>query len=110
MNARHLGGQPALRDAGQVASAVMRPSTVVFGTELFPTAYDKAATLLHSLICSHPFLDANKRTAWAATRAFMLVNRTPCSLGHDEAFALVMGISNDCSSVDVKDLALELGR
>lgn len=64
INARQLGGQAGVRDAGLVQSAAARPRTVAFGTEAYTMIEDKAAALLHSLIWNRPFVDGNKRTAW----------------------------------------------
>lgn len=105
INARHLAGQPAVRDAGQVASAAMRPQTVMFGEEMFPTVAEKAAALLHSLICTHPFVDANKRTAWAAARVFAMLNGLEITLSHDEAFDLVLHIAQSCQDNEIKGIS-----
>jgi death-on-curing protein len=37
INARHLGGQAAVRDVGLVASAAGRPQTIAFGAEAYVT-------------------------------------------------------------------------
>jgi death-on-curing protein len=108
INARHLGGQPAVRDAGLVQSAVARPQTFAFGTEAYPAIEDKAAALLHSIICNHPFVDGNKRTAWAAMEIMLLVNGHVSHLGDDEAFGLVVRIATSCSEIEVKEIAAAL--
>jgi death-on-curing protein len=64
--ARGGGGLEGIRDAALLHAAVARPFTTFDGVELYPTDFDKAAALLHSLIKSHPFLDGTKRTAFAA--------------------------------------------
>lgn len=65
------GGLEGLRDAALLHAAVARPFTTFGGVELYPTDFDKAAALLHSLIKSHPFLDGTKRTAFAAAMYFL---------------------------------------
>ena len=65
------GGMPGLREAGLLHAAVARPFATFGGEELYPTDFDKAAALFHSLIQSHPFLDGTKRTAFAATLYFL---------------------------------------
>ncbi len=52
-------------------SALAAPRQVVFGHELHPTLWDKAATLLTLLIKNHPFCDGNKRIAVLAAREFL---------------------------------------
>ncbi|GAA0946696.1 type II toxin-antitoxin system death-on-curing family toxin [Actinocorallia libanotica] len=105
INARHLGGRAAVRDAGLAASAVSRPGTVAFGEEAYPALEEKAAALLHSVLCNHPFVDGNKRTGWAACRIFLLMNGADSVLGHDEVFDLVLRVAAACSRTEIKGLA-----
>lgn len=105
INARQLGGQAAIRDAGLVQSAAARPGTVAFGVEAYTTIEDKAAALLHSLTCNHPFVDGNKRTVWVACEVFLNINGRITPLTEDEAFDLVIRIATTCSEIEVKDIA-----
>ena len=65
------GGIVGLREATMLHSAVARPFASFGGQELYPTDFEKAAALFHSLIKSHPFMDGTKRTAFAATLYFL---------------------------------------
>jgi death-on-curing protein len=65
------GGLPGLRDAAMLHSAVARPFATFDGKELYPSVFEKAGALFHSLIKSHPFMDGTKRTALAATLFFL---------------------------------------
>lgn len=40
-------------DEGLLQAAVARPRATVFGVDAYPTVWDKAAALLHSLACNH---------------------------------------------------------
>jgi death-on-curing protein len=60
------GGSPGIRSVGGLDAAAERPLTILFGEEQFPTHFDKAAALMDSIIRRHPFVDGNKRTAFAA--------------------------------------------
>jgi len=72
-NERFVGpGQ--LRDFGLLDSATNRPQGTVLGQDAYPTIHEKAGALLHSLARNHPFVDGNKRTAWAATQVFYMMN------------------------------------
>ena len=51
------GGLPGLRDATMLHAAIARPFATFGGSELYPTDFEKAAALFHSLIKSHPFMD-----------------------------------------------------
>ncbi|AKN18920.1 death-on-curing protein [Mycobacterium haemophilum DSM 44634] len=72
-NARFVGPD-LLRDFGLLEAAVLRPQATAFGDDAYPSLHEKAAALLHSLARNHPFVDGNKRTAWAATAVFYHLN------------------------------------
>lgn len=63
------GGTHGIRDKGLLESAVLRPQTGYYNT-----VAEEAAALLESLANNHPFLDGNKRVAFAAAHTFLLVN------------------------------------
>jgi death-on-curing family protein len=64
--ARDGGGLEGIRDAALLHAAVARPFATFGEVELYPTDFDKAAALFHSLIKSYPFMEGTKRTAFAA--------------------------------------------
>jgi len=68
------GGSPGIRDTGLLASALARPAASFGGQDLYPSLAAKAASLMHSLISNHPFVDGNKRVAIAGTELFLQVN------------------------------------
>src|SRR5918992_998681 len=108
INARHLDGQAAVRDVGLVQSAAARPQATAFGIEAYTTLEEKAAALLHSIICNHPFVDGNKRTAWAAMETMLVANGHVSGLTDDEAFDLVIRVATSCSEIEVKEIAESL--
>ena len=63
------GGASGLRDAGALESALHRPQTGYYDTLIH-----EAASLLESLVQSHPFVDGNKRVAFAVTDVFLRIN------------------------------------
>lgn len=69
-----MGHEPRVRDRYLLQKAAARPILVVFGEEMFPMLYDKAAALLHALAAHHLFFDGNKRTATAACARFLRLN------------------------------------
>ena len=69
--ARGGGGLEGIRDAALLHAAVARPFATFGEAELYPTDFDKAAALFHSLIKSHPFMDGTKRTAFASAVYFL---------------------------------------
>jgi death on curing protein len=66
------GGQDGIRDAGLLESALARPRNLMaYGNPDLPAL---AATLGFGIARNHPFLDGNKRTAFVAVEAFLLLN------------------------------------
>src|SRR5579862_6085057 len=63
------GGAPGIRDAGALESALHRPQT-----GYYDTLVHEAAALLESLVQNHPFVDGNKRVAFAAVDVFLRIN------------------------------------
>lgn len=63
------GGSHGIRDRGLLESAVFRPQIGYYND-----IREEAAALMESLANNHPFLDGNKRTAFASVHTFLLVN------------------------------------
>lgn len=63
------GGAPGIRDMGAVEAAAFRPQCGYYGDIV-----EEAAALLESLLINHPFVDGNKRTAFAACDVFLRMN------------------------------------
>jgi len=74
-------------------SALAAPRQVLFGQEMHPSLWDKAATLLISLIRNHPFYDGNKRIAMEATCEFLRRNGWTLSTTREEATAFTTAIA-----------------
>lgn len=68
------GSPPQIRDSNQFKANVNRPATTIFGRDAFPTAWDKAAALLHSFCTTQSLFDGNKRTGWAVCWLFLRLN------------------------------------
>ena len=54
-----------VRDEGLLESALAQPQASFGGELLHPTIQDQAATYFYHLAMNHPFIDGNKRTAFA---------------------------------------------
>ena len=52
-----------------------------------------AASYLIGLVQNHPFVDGNKRTAYAATATFLRLNGHRLGLTQDARFELVLGVA-----------------
>jgi death-on-curing protein len=62
------GGATGIRDAGALESALHRPQT-----GYYETIIHEAAALLESLVQNHPFVDGNKRVAFAVVDVFLRI-------------------------------------
>ncbi len=71
---KKYGGPTGTRDKGLLESAVQRPKSSVFGEDAYPSLFNKAAALCHSLLFNHPFVDGNKRVAFAACHLTLMAN------------------------------------
>ena len=63
------GGSHGIRDPGQLEAALFRPQSGYYNDEI-----QQAAAIWESLSQNHPFIDGNKRTAFAVTYTFLLIN------------------------------------
>lgn len=66
---KRYGGAEGLRDAGALESALFRPQSGYY-TDIVA----EAAALFESLAINHPFVDGNKRVAFAAVDIFLRIN------------------------------------
>jgi death-on-curing protein len=66
---QRYGGAPGLRDAGALEAAMFRPQT-----GYYEDLVAEAAALMESLAINHPFVDGNKRMAFAAADVFLRIN------------------------------------
>lgn len=81
------GGAEGIRDPGLLEAALFRPQT-----GYYPTLIEEAAALWESLSQNHPFVDGNKRTAFAATYVFLAINGLDIIATDDEAQDFVLGL------------------
>ena len=63
------GGASGIRDVGALESALHRPQT-----GYYDTIFHEAAALMESLVQNHPFVDGNKRLAFAVVDVFLRIN------------------------------------
>ena len=63
------GGASGIRDVGALESALHRPRT-----GYYETLIHEAAALCESLVQNHPFVDGNKRVAFAVVDVFLRIN------------------------------------
>ncbi len=81
---KRYGGPHGIRDAGLLEAALYRPQTGYYADLV-----EEAAALWESLSQNHPFIDGNKRTAFAATYTFLAINDAHLTVEAVEAHAFI---------------------
>ena len=79
------GGAHGLRDYGALESAILRPQIGYYDSII-----EEAAALLESLAVNHPFVDGNKRVAFASSDTFLRMNGHFIGCDSDGAYAFFM--------------------
>ena len=69
-----FGGSHGVRDEGRLHSIVKAPSQEVFGSEQYPSLFEKTAVYFRNIAGDHLFVDGNKRTAVTVCGIFLLRN------------------------------------
>jgi death-on-curing protein len=81
------GGAHGVRDPGLLEAALFRPQT-----GYYESLVDEAAALWESLSQNHPFIDGNKRTAFAATFVFLAINGLAITASDEDAQTFILGL------------------
>lgn len=81
-------GVKGIRNIGLLASAINMPIATMFGEDLHPTIFDKAAAYLYHIVCNHPFVDGNKRTGLVVALTFLRQNQVHIVFTEEQSFAL----------------------
>ncbi len=84
------GGTQGVRDLGLLEAALFRPQTGYYADLI-----EEAAALWESLAQHHPFLDGSKRTAFAATFTFLLVNGLRITTRAEPTFDFIDGLHTE---------------
>lgn len=90
---KRYGGLPGIRDKNLLCSAIDAPKAAIFGQEMYPSIYEKAAAYLYHLVCNHPFNDANKRTRFTVTLVFLEVNNAKQAFQKEDLENLVIEVA-----------------
>jgi death-on-curing protein len=94
-----FGGATGIRDLGALESALYRPRTGYYGDVI-----EEAAALLESLVQNHPFVDGNKRVAFAVMDVFLRVNGRVLEVddvaAHEHLIGLMERSELDLAAID----------
>lgn len=81
------GGAQGVRDMGALESALFRPQTGYYDDVIA-----EAAALLESLAVNHPFIDGNKRIAFAVADVYLRLNGFVFEGDPVEAYDFMIGL------------------
>lgn len=105
---QRFGGTNGVRDEGLLDSALAQPQATFGGELLHPTIGEQAAAYLYHLAMNHPFIDGNKRTAFAVMDTFITLNGYTLNLSQEQAYNLVIQVVQREMSKEELSAFLEL--
>jgi len=97
------GGSHGIRDISLLQSAVARPESSFDGKDLYTDLVTKAASLMHSIIKNHPFVDGNKRTAITSALIFLLRNGLRVTASNRELELFTLSVAS--KDVELTEIA-----
>ena len=83
---RKYGGAGGVRDMGALEAAVFRPQSGYYADLV-----QEACALMESLLINHPFVDGNKRTAFAACDIFLRINGARIMASSGQLYGSIIG-------------------
>ena len=84
---KRYGGSAGVRDLGLLEAALFRPQTGYYAGFI-----EGAAALWESLAQNHPFIDGNKRVAFAASYTFLAINGLRITADAQAAYGFIAGL------------------
>ena len=94
------GGSSGIRDKGMFESAINRPFATFGGNDLYPDIYLKAGAFIQAVVKDHPFVDGNKRTAFAGAFVFLKINKIYLQVKKSEGVKFMINVANKNLSVE----------
>lgn len=91
--AKASGGSAGIRDSGSLLSALNRPFQTFDGQDLNPTAIEKSAAIVESIIINHPFIDGNKRMGYAFMRLLLSEEGYEIKASENETYNFIIAIA-----------------
>jgi len=88
-----FGGSKGVRDLGGLESAIHRPYATFDQQDLYPTPVEKATAIFESIIINHPFIDGNKRTAYALMRLILIDSNIGIIASQDDKYQMAIAAS-----------------
>lgn len=80
---------------------IEQPQMVLFGHELYPSLWLKAAFVLQKSTKKHIFTDGNKRTAYVVTKLFLKLNGYSLKVSKSQGIALMLSVTTSTDSSEI---------
>lgn len=88
-----FGGSDGIRDLGLLQSALGMAEASFGGQHLHEFPHGMAAAYLFHVASNHPFIDGNKRAAFAIALAFLKLNRHTLGCTQTEAYEMTLAVA-----------------
>jgi death-on-curing protein len=88
------GGQKGIREMNLLISAVYQPRHTFDGEFLYTSVSEMAAVYAYHLSENQPFIDGNKRTAFAASVVFLKLNGYVLQADNEAVYQLFIDLAN----------------
>jgi death-on-curing protein len=101
---QRYGGADGIRDPGQLEAALFRSQSGYYADLI-----SEAAALWESLSQNHPFVDGNKRTAFASIYTFLAINGIEIVADADNTYCFMIDLyERNCFQYDALEIWLRL--
>ena len=91
---RKYAGNPGIRDVNLLLSAIYQPQQTFEGNFLYDSISKMAAVYAYHIAENQPFIDGNKRTAFAASVVFLKLNNHQLNATNEEVYQLFIDMTN----------------
>ncbi len=91
---QQYGGRSGIRDFNLLLSAIYQPQQTFEGKYLYDSISKMAAVYAYHIAENQPFVDGNKRTAFAASVIFLRLNDYRLKATNDEVYQLFIDLAN----------------
>jgi len=110
---REFGGSFGLMSPGRLEASVVALRQTMFGQELYPDLFSKAAILFYLLVMNHAFVDGNKRTAALSLIEFLERNGYTLDATNDELYQFTIEVASSVSTKEevemwIRDEAIKM--
>jgi len=99
------GEDIGVKEPALLNSAVNRPKQSAFGSDAYPSIYDKAAALYQSVVQNHPFFNANKRTGFVSLVIFLKNNGIEFKANTKEVVEFTIQIADQQNKISLEDIS-----